>query len=269
MKRDFIKSLKELKSINPVVHSITNYVTVTDVANSIIAIGGSPIMSHAKEDFPELLQIIQATRGALVLNIGTLDNQRIEQMIEAGKIANNQGVPIIVDPVGAGATSYRTKAALRLIENLDISIIKGNLSEIKALTVGSSETRGVDAISSVDDEAKGIAIEAAKKLNCIVAITGKIDFISDGSKAVAIKNGSSSLSTITGTGCMTAGLIGAFSFLDDKLCSAIYGIAIMAIAGEMAQVSSNGPGSFHINLIDAISKIDELIIKEMAKIELV
>src|SRR6056297_2273171 len=126
MLKEFINSLSTVKKKSPVVHCITNYVTVTDVANSLLAIGASPIMSHAKKDFSDLLQIIKATEGALVLNIGTLDDTRVSQMINAGKVANNLGIPIILDPVGVGATKYRTESARKLLNELNISVIKGN-----------------------------------------------------------------------------------------------------------------------------------------------
>jgi hydroxyethylthiazole kinase len=266
MNREFIHSLSTVKTVNPVVHCITNYVTVTDVANSLLAIGASPIMSHAKKDFLELLKIIKATKGSLVLNIGTLDDTRISQMIEAGKVANKLGVPVVLDPVGAGATEYRTESALKILNELRIDVVKGNESEIQALLGQSQETRGVDAIETDIDKVE-LVKRAAKMCDCIVAVTGKVDYISDSETVVVIKNGSSDLGKITGTGCMVAGLIGAFLCNENKLLATSYAIALMAIAGELSSHDSKGPGSFRTNLFDYLANINEINIKDMAKIE--
>ncbi len=269
MKNKLIKALNDLRKNKPIVHSITNYVTVTEVANSLLALGAAPIMSHAVEDFPDLLKLIKATRGALVLNIGTLDNQRVSQMLAAGKKANELGVPIVLDPVGSGATSYRTEVAKKIIEELKVDIIKGNISEVKSLIKESNETRGVDAIVSKNDNVYKIVQKAAKQLGCVVAITGQTDYISDGEDVIKINNGTSKLGLITGTGCMSAALIGAFCFIEQPIYAASFGIAVMALAGELAADKTIGPGSFRTVLFDELALINESIIKERANLEMV
>ncbi|MFP4456742.1 MAG: hydroxyethylthiazole kinase [Clostridia bacterium] len=266
MFKKLINSLSTVKETNPVVHNITNYVTVTDVANSLLAIGASPIMSHAEKDFSELMQIIKVTNGSLVLNIGTLDDTRINQMISAGKIANDLEVPIILDPVGAGATSYRTEAALRLLKEMKITVIKGNESEIQSLVGDSNQTRGVDAVET-DGNKIDLAIRAAKKYKCIVAITGKEDYISDSKAVYKVKNGTKELGKITGSGCMLAGIIGAFLCSEKPVIATTLAIGFMGLAGEMAEKNSKGPGSFRYELFDSFANIEKEFIERRLNVE--
>lgn len=266
MIKEFVNSLSTVKETNPVVHNITNYVTVNDVANSLLAIGASPIMSHAEKDFPELMQIIKATKGSLVLNIGTLDDKRVNQMLSAGKIANDLDLPIVLDPVGAGATSYRTETALKLLKELKIFVIKGNESEIQALVGESNQTRGVDAVET-DSNKMDLAIKAAKQYECVVAITGKIDYISDGTFSYKVSSGTKELSKITGSGCMLAGIIGAFMCIGKPILATTFAISLLGLAGELAKENSKGPGSFRYELFDSLANIERDFIERRLQIE--
>ena len=204
--------ISHLKSQTPLIHCITNYVTVNDVANVLLACGGSPIMADDIQEVAEITSICSAT----VINIGTLNTRTIDAMLTAAKKANELGHITVLDPVGAGATKLRTETTLRLLNEIQFSVIKGNISEIKTIYQGSGTTKGVDAdISDIVtenniDEAIALAKELSKKTNAVIAITGVIDIIADSKKAYIIKNGHAMMSKITGTGCMLTAMIAAY-----------------------------------------------------------
>lgn len=259
------KLLTEVREQVPLVHNITNYVTVNDVANAVLAIGGSPIMADDYEEAADITSIAKA----LVINIGTLNQRTIDSMIAAGKMANELGIPVVLDPVGAGASRLRNATTQEIIENVDISILRGNLSEVSFVAGLSVATKGVDV--SAEDE-KHDAVEVAKsvanRLNCVTVITGTVDVISDGTAVLKIANGHPMLSKVTGTGCMTSALIGAYAGVTrDYFTAAAAGTASMGIAGEIAYEKAGkiGTGSFHIAIIDALSKLDGKTLEEMAK----
>ena len=258
-------ALENVRKINPLVHSITNYVTVNDCANILLAIGASPIMA---DDLKESADITSLSK-ALVINIGTLNERTIESMIASGKKANELGIPVIFDPVGAGASAFRNETTKRILSEVKINVVRGNMSEIKFISGLSCETKGVD-VSENDEQSDekekiNIAKELASQLNCSVAITGVKDFISDGKRCAILENGTKLLSKVTGTGCMTSALIGAYLGADnDPFISAISGIISMGICGEISFEKNEdlGTGSFRVGIIDAISKLDaEIIIK--------
>ncbi len=260
------KLLLQVKAERPLVHFITNYVTVNDCANICLAIGGSPIMADAIEEACDITSIA----SSLVINIGTLNKRTVDSMIAAGIKANGCGIPVVLDPVGAGASAFRNEAVKLLLKQVKFSVIRGNLSEIRYLLEGSGNTKGVDA--SVDDMSQSstlIAKRSAKRFDCVVAITGKTDTISDGQRVLCIDNGHEELANITGTGCMCTALIGAFcGAASDMLSSAVAGIACMGIAGEIAYgLSSNqGLGSFRTSIMDVISRLREQTFIERARI---
>lgn len=202
--------LNEVRNKKPLVHNITNYVTVNDCANILLAIGASPIMA---DDIKEAADITKIS-SALVINIGTLNERTIESMIASGKKANELNIPVVFDPVGAGASEFRNSTTKRLLEEVKISVLRGNMSEIKFISGLGSTTKGVDASENDartgNDEGIDVAKNLAKKLQCTVAITGATDIISDGERVVILENGTKMLSNVTGTGCMTTALIGAF-----------------------------------------------------------
>ena len=258
---------EKVREVKPLVHNITNYVTVNDVANVLLAMGASPIMADAKEEAADIASIA----SALVLNIGTLNARTVESMILAGKAANEKNIPVIFDPVGAGASAYRNEVTGQILKEVKISILRGNLSEISFIAGLKSNTKGVDA-SEADslNDAESIAKNVAEKYNCAVAITGKIDVLSDSCRVFKIANGHPALANVTGTGCMSTAIIGAYaSVTDDMLLAAVSGVSTMGIAGEIAyeKAKNLGTGNFHIALIDAISNLNSSMILERAKIQ--
>jgi hydroxyethylthiazole kinase len=262
--------LDEVRNKKPLVHNITNYVTVNDCANILLAIGASPIMA---DDIQEAADITKIS-SALVINIGTLNERTVESMITSGKKANELNIPVIFDPVGAGASELRNATTKKILDEVRISVLRGNMSEIKFIAGVHSVTKGVDAseadIKAGNDEGISVAKNLANKLNCTVAITGVTDIISDGKRTAVLENGTKMLSNVTGTGCMTTSLIGAFCGADsDYFIDAISGIISMGIAGEIAfeRAGQIGTGSFHIAIIDAISNLNFETIKKFAKVK--
>ncbi len=259
--------IAEVRSKKPLIHNITNYVTVNDCANVVLAIGASPIMA---DDINETADIT-AISSALVINIGTLNKRTVESMIISGKKANEKGIPVIFDPVGAGASTMRNETTRTILDKVKISVLRGNLSEISHIAGLNAATKGVDASDADIKSNDSIAVAkiAAEKLGCVVAVTGAIDIISDGKNIVTISNGHKMLSNVTGTGCMTTALVGSFCGAErDYFKATVAGVAVMGISGEIAYEAAGhkGTGSYHIEVIDSISKIDENIFGEKARI---
>ena len=253
--KEQVATLFELvRDKRPLVHHITNYVTVNDCANVVLAIGASPIMADEISEVEEMVSLC----NALVLNIGTANERTIASMLKAGQKANALGIPIVLDPVGVGATSFRLSSAKALLEALSFSVIRGNMAEIKTLIGLESKSAGVDSLDDESDGAK-VALRAAQQFKCTVAITGAVDFVSDGLVCYALENGDRALTTVTGTGCMSTALIGSFlGASKNALLSAIAGISAIAIAGEIAP-KTLGSGSFRVGIIDAISYMNPTI----------
>lgn len=250
--------LSDVKIKTPLVHHITNYVTVNDCANVVLALGGSPVMADDEGEVEEMVSMA----SSLVINIGTLNARTIKSMLLAGKKANQLGIPVVFDPVGVGATSLRTATAKRILDEIQLSVLRGNSSEIKTIAGIDSRTRGVDSVDSFEDknnEGMELSRDLAKKLNCTVAITGKRDIISDTLRTGYIENGHQILSRITGTGCMATSLIGCFAgATSDGYLAACAGIITMGLAGEKAWGTvqlSGGIGSFKVALFDWIFKM--------------
>jgi hydroxyethylthiazole kinase len=246
--------LEEVRAKKPLVHQITNYVTVNDCANIVLALGGSPVMADDEGEVEEMVAIA----SALVLNIGTLNSRTIRSMIRAGKKANELGIPVILDPVGVGATTLRTETASRLLAELKLAVLRGNMSEIKTLAGLSVRTRGVDSIDAGaggEDVAGGLA----RKLGCVVAITGATDIITDGIKTGLIDNGHPIMAKVTGTGCMATALVGCFAGVaSDYYLAACAGIMTMGLAGEKAEAGlapDEGTGTFRVRLLDWIGRL--------------
>jgi hydroxyethylthiazole kinase len=259
-------NLKRVREKKPLVHNITNYVVMNYTANALLACGASPVMAHAVEEVEEMVSLA----GALVLNIGTLSLPWIEAMLKAGKRANALKVPVILDPVGSGATRLRTDSAKRIMEEVSIQVIRGNASEILSLAGEGSgaSTKGVDSIHTVDQAAE-TAMSLAKELKTTLAITGAVDLITDGKRVYRVLNGHEMMSCITGTGCTATAIIGAFLTIDpDPLQAATCGLSYFGLAGEQAAANSSGPGSFQTALLDALylMKVEDL--KAGAKIQI-
>lgn len=268
----FEKIMENVAEKQPLVHCITNYVTVNDVANILLACGGSPIMADDAAEVEDITSICTA----LVINIGTLNERTIESMLRAGLRANELGHPVVLDPVGAGASALRTQTALRLLNELDITVIRGNSSEIKALATGMGGTSGVDAnaADAVTEENLPQMIEFAKqfagRMSAVVAITGAIDLVTDGKVCYTIRNGCAEMSKITGTGCMLSGVLGAYcgANADNLAEAAAAAVCAMGLCGELAREHSDGTGSMRVALIDAMSRMDAKTLKGGMKVEI-
>lgn len=272
----FNSVIRNTREKGPLVHCITNYVTVNDCANMVLASGGSPIMADEALEVEDITSICHA----LVINIGTLRVGTIEAMIRAGRRANHLGHPVILDPVGVGASDLRMQTVLQLLKEVKFSVIKGNISEIKTIYEGSGMTQGVDATENdkIGEDNIEQAIMLAKALSmrtgAVIAITGAIDIVAHGNIAYIIRNGHSMMSRITGTGCMLTSVIGSFCGANqgNLLEATAAAISAMGLCGELAynkvQVNNEGTGSFKVYLIDYMSLMDGELLEQGAKFEI-
>lgn len=256
-------NLTLLRAKKPLIHNITNFVVMNYTANALLAMGASPVMAHAQNEVEDMV----AFAGALVLNIGTLTEDWIASMIKAGIKASAMGTPIILDPVGSGATPLRTKSARQIIDQTQISVIRGNASEIRSLRHADSKTKGVDSVHSVD-EAAATAKILAQELQTTLAITGPVDLITDGQQVVRVSNGHPLMGYVTGTGCTATTAIGAFLAVDsDPVSATATALAFFGLAGEVAGQAASAPGSFMIQLLDALYTLTPDELKKGCKIE--
>lgn len=246
------KDVQAIRSAAPLVHNITNYVVMNNTANALLALGASPVMAHAGEEVQDMAGIA----SALVINIGTLSKEWIRSMGLAVQTAGERGIPFILDPVGAGATAFRTDTALDLIGKLAPTVIRGNGSEIMALKDASAATKGVDSTSASDQ-----ALDAAKALHkahgCVVCITGETDYVVGDGPVLEITNGHDMMPRVTGLGCTATALCGAFTAVNEDTRAAVaHAMAVMGMAGEMAAGTAAGPGSFQTAFLDALYTMD-------------
>lgn len=241
-------ALGAVRAKSPLVHNITNYVAMNNSANALLAIGASPVMAHWTDEMEEMTAIA----GALVINIGTLDKEWIEGMFAAGRAANRRGVPIVLDPVGAGATSQRTATALRLIEECKPTVIRGNGSEIMALVNADVKSKGVDS-SATSHDALSAAKTLAHNTGAVVVISGATDYITDGTTIHTVEGGDPIMTAVTGMGCTSTALVGAFLAVErDAMVAATSAMAVMSLAGERAASYSKGSGSMQVNFLDEL-----------------
>ena len=256
-------TLRVLRERRPLVHQITNYVVMNETANATLAVGALPVMAHAREEVKEMV----ALAGALVLNIGTLSPHWVEAMIAAGRAANGAGTPVVLDPVGAGATRYRTDTAKRILADVDVTVLRGNAGEVATLVGVAAEVRGVESIGAGDDPAK-LARLAARNLGVVASVTGPVDHVSDGERVFAVANGHELLASVTGTGCMSSAITGCFLAAkhDEPLEAAAEALAAFGVAAEDAAREARGPGSFHVILYDALAALDPETLDGRAKI---
>ncbi|MGL5278583.1 MAG: hydroxyethylthiazole kinase [Cetobacterium sp.] len=259
---EVVLALKNIKEKTPLVYHLTNTVTINDCANITLAIGGSPLMSFCLEEIEEIIGF----SSSVVLNIGTMDKSMKEMAIEVGKIANRLKKPIILDPVGVGATKVRKDLVDSLLKEVRFSVIKGNTAEIKALLNINSLSRGVDSLEK-NDSGEELVKLAAKRFNSVIAITGEVDYIGNQDTVFKVINGHKIMGLVTGTGCMISSLIGTFlGGENNSLISALSGVLSMGIAGELAAKKFIGTGSLKVNIIDNISNLTEEIIRKNEKI---
>ena len=254
---------ERLRKSKPLVHHITNWVTIYDCANMTRAFGALPVMAHAREEAADMASIA----SAVVLNIGTLTPELIEAMILAGKSANRKNIPVVLDAVGVGATKLRNDKAAELLNSVKIDIIKGNASEIAKLAGENVVTKGVES-TKVEGSLIGIAKKLANERKSVVVITGKEDIVTDGKKVYLVSNGHEMMGCMVGTGCMAASIIGAFAGVEkDYAKAAAYALSCFGIAGELAAAKSQGPGSFHEHFYDEVYNLNSEKIEKMSKIE--
>ena len=241
--------LRWIEEHKPLIHHITNYVVMNETANVTLCLGASPVMAHATEEVEEMA----SAAGALVINMGTPYPDLEEAMLAAGKAANRAGVPVVFDPVGVGATAYRTRIAKRLLDEVRFAAVRGNAAEMAALAGVEAEIRGVDSLS-VGGDVGDIAASLATASGCVAAITGEVDVVSDGSRTFRIRNGHPLLGKVTGTGCMATTTVAVLlASGEPHLEATAAALALFGLAGEKAAGSSGGmPGSFHVELYNAL-----------------
>lgn len=241
-------AISAVRAKRPLVHNITNYVVMNNSANALLAVGASPVMAHWIEEMEEMTAIA----GALVINIGTLDDKWIDGMLAAGKAAQRRSIPIVLDPVGVGATSQRTEAAMKIIGQCHPTIIRGNASEIMALVDATVKSKGVDSCASSKD-----AVDSAKRLaaetGAVVVISGETDYITNGTDVYTVEGGHPIMTAVTGMGCTSTAIVGAFAAaVNDPMVAATAAMAVMSLAGERAAEYSKGNGSMQMNFLDEL-----------------
>ncbi len=252
-KESLINDLLKIRTNAPLVHNITNYVVMNSTANALLAIGASPVMAHSADEVEDMVKLA----SSLVINIGTLSKNWVESMIKAGKKANEQRIPVILDPVGAGATSYRTLISRQIISQCSPSVIRGNASEIMALIDSKAVTKGVDSVVSPQ-----VAVDFARQLagntGAVVVISGPVDYIINSQSTIEVYNGSPLMAKVTGMGCTATAIVGAFAAVNHNfLQAAAHAMAVTGIAGELAAGKSDGPGSMQVNFLDELYKFSE------------
>lgn len=253
MKKTTLDCLETIKSRSPLVHNITNFVVMNSSANILLAIGASPVMAHSKEEVREMA----AMAGALVLNIGTLQDDWVEAMICAGQTANEKGIPVILDPVGSGATSLRTRSVKRIMAECRVSVLRGNASEILSLADSTVKTRGVDSSMGLSDERAETMCRLAEQFNLVVAVSGEVDCITNGKTVYRVSNGHPLMTRVTGLGCGLSAVVGAFCAVapEDLAASTASAFAFYGLCGEMAARISDKPGSFATAFVDCLDTV--------------
>jgi hydroxyethylthiazole kinase len=255
--------LDRVRRAKPLIHHITNLVVMNDTANVTLAAGALPVMAHAREEVEEMA----SAAAALVLNIGTLSPPWIESMLAAGRLANQRGIPVILDPVGAGATRLRTEGAMRLLADLRIAVVRGNLGELAHLAGKGGVVRGVESLGA-GASPEDVASAVAGTWRCVAAVTGPRDHVTDGRRMLAVDNGHPLLTRLTGTGCMATTAIACFAAVaDDLALASAAGLAYFGYAAELAAADARGPGSFRAALLDQLAALDGRALSAGARIE--
>nr|WP_320048763.1 hydroxyethylthiazole kinase [uncultured Desulfuromonas sp.] len=242
------RDIDAIRQQAPLVHNITNFVVMNSTANALLSLGASPVMAHAAEEVEEMVGLA----SALVVNIGTLSQTWIDSMAQAIPAAAARQIPIVFDPVGAGATRFRTESCLRLMGLAQPSVIRGNASEIMALAGAQAQTRGVDSVAGVD-AAQSAARQLAQHWQCVVVVSGASDLITDGETQVWVDNGHAMMPRVTGLGCTASALVGAFCAVNyQPLQASAHAMVTLGICGELAAEVSAGPGSLQLAILDAL-----------------
>ncbi|WP_291968215.1 hydroxyethylthiazole kinase [Maribacter sp.] len=253
--------LQKIRSKSPLVHNITNYVVMNNTANALLAVGASPVMAHAKEEVKDIVTI----SSSLVINMGTLSDKWVESMLMAAAQAKATNTPFVFDPVGVGASAYRTEVAQNIIETAIPNVIRGNASEIMALAKLTNSTKGVDSTMDTQDAIEGATL-LAKQLKNTVVISGAIDYIITADTFSKIENGSPLMAKITGMGCTATAMVGACLGVEENThLAAVAAMAIMGVAGDMANDKSAGPGSFQMNFYDSLNELSPEVLAVKVK----
>jgi hydroxyethylthiazole kinase len=243
--------IARVRSQRPLIHHITNFVVTNVTANITLCMGALPVMAHAPQEVEEMV----GSASARVLNLGTLWPEQVEAMLLAGRRANQRGIPIVLDPVGVGATRLRTESAQRFLEELSISIVRGNLAEIATLAGMEAKIRGVESVGSTGDAAL-TASQFAKKFGCVAAVTGPIDVVTDGARLIRVRNGHAMMATVTGTGCMATSVVAACAAVEkDAVVATVAALATYGLADEFAAEKAQGPGTFQVHLFDSVAAL--------------
>lgn len=252
-KESLIRDLNAVRSQSPLVQNITNYVAMNTTANALLAVGASPVMAHAVEEVVDMANIA----SSLVINIGTLSKNWVDAMIKAGKAAQEKDIPVIFDPVGAGATAYRTETSLQIISECHPTVIRGNASEITSLVEEKGNTKGVDS-SATSESAVYHAQLLAENTGAVVVISGTVDYIIDSQSLIEVRNGSPLMGKVTGLGCTATAIVGAFAAVNKNyLHAAAHAMTVMGITGEIAAKKSAGPGTMQMHFLDALYMLSQ------------
>ena len=247
------RDVMRIRSEAPLIHNITNYVVMNSTANALLALGASPVMAHALEEMDEMVDLA----SALVINIGTLSPRWVSAMLKAGLRAKAKGAPVVFDPVGSGATSFRTATAMQILNEVKPDIVRGNASEILSLISSEKGTKGVDSTHQAEeivDKARSLAV----RCQCVVSISGATDVIISAGRTIRVFNGHSLMPRVTGLGCSATAITAAFAAVNrEPLEAAVHGMALMGIVGELAGERSPGPGSFQVQFLDALHSVEE------------
>lgn len=266
---DYGTWLHRVRSERPLVHNITNLVVTNVVANALLAIGASPVMAYAAEEVADMARVARA----LALNMGTLDDRVVAAMVLAGRSANAAGVPVIFDPVGVGATAYRNETAASIVEKLALAVLRGNQGEIGFLVGAGGKVKGVDALAGGQGLPQAMK-EWAREHDCVVIATGPVDYVTDGERVFALRNGHPLLSAITGSGCQATGIIAAFAGVVEPGATragyadaAVAALTCLNVAGELAAMSAAGPGSFQVAWFDELYRLEGETVCQRARVE--
>ncbi|RJQ42427.1 MAG: hydroxyethylthiazole kinase [Gaiellales bacterium] len=265
MRAQTTELLSRIRSQAPLVHNITNFVVMNSSANILLAVGASPVMAHSPDEVEEMT----AMAGALVLNIGTLQKDWVDAMVLAARAANDAGVPVILDPVGAGATKLRTGSVRRIMDEASVSVLRGNASEVLSLGSDEVKTKGVDSSLSMSDAVVDAARQMAREEGCVIAISGEEDCVTDGEQVFRVKNGHPLMTRVTGTGCGLSAVTGAFCAVADgdlaEATAAAFGF--YGLCGELAAESSGGPASFEVAFLDRLYAAGERDVDGLLRVE--
>ncbi len=257
-------NLIAIRETRPLIHNITNLVVMNWTANVILAVGASPVMAHALEEVREMASMAKA----VVLNMGTLEADWVEAMITAGKTANELDIPVVFDPVGVGATSYRNQSAARIMAEVDLAVIRGNAAEILSLAGKSAEIKGVDSLVSSDFDSTQFN-EIAERFHTVLAVTGERDYVCNGNTCCEIRGGHRMFQTVTGTGCAASAVCACFTAVEkDYFHAAIQALAFYGIAGKEAAKHASGPGTFQMHLLDRLAGITEADLKSLTGVRI-